>query len=219
MLTEVGFVFRDQRTSRIFDIMAAKTKPNRRFQFRLSAVLIFVLLIGVFLAVHEEWKKIDFSFQEFDEYYMVEMLENVDFLGEQSCHVYVILEEGQTAPTLRQRWLIYRMQRYDQSLRVAMDGAANENRIDFEEAVGDLTAEYGLPVMNRENIGEHYGFEIKIPRLADSPDDYIVLSCHCTWEQEHGMEMLIRNGREVPWQGNDGPWQWNTPTEFMASGQ
>ena len=58
---------------------------------------------------------------------------------------------------------------------------------------------------------------IVIPRLADSKDDFVVLSCFCTWEEEHGMQILIKNGQEAPWQGTEGPWEWKTPTEFLST--
>ena len=123
---------------------------RQHLRFRLRSIFVLVALASCLLAAYIQWKKIDFHFETFDDYY-VEMIERIDFLGERECDVRVILEEGQTAPTLRQKWLIYKLQNYDPSLRSIVDDSANENRIEYEYAVGDLT-EYGLPVINRENI-------------------------------------------------------------------
>ena len=189
---------------------------RQHLRFRLRSIFVLVALASCLLAAYIQWKKIDFHFETFDDYY-VGMIEKIDFLGERECDVRVILEEGQTAPTLRQKWLIYKLQNYDSSLRSTVDNAANEHRVEYEGAVGDLTEEYGLPVMNRGNIDKHFGYGIVIPRLADSKDDFVVLSCYCTWDNEHGMQILIKNGQEAPWQGMAGPWEWKTPTEFLST--
>ena len=148
--------------------------------------------------------------------YYVEMDERIDLLGETELEVWVILEERQSKPTLRQRMLIYKLKRYGMKLKSKLDDSADRHRIDYEARVGDLTEEYGLPKMNRQNIADHYGFGLVwIPRLEDSSDDFVVLACDCIWEEEHGMEMLIKNGNSVEWCGTEGPWQWNSPTEFL----
>lgn len=174
-----------------------------------------IALAGIGLGGYVQWSNISFRFEDYGDYYLVSMLDKVNFQG-RDCELCVILEEGETAPTLRQRWLIYKLQRYDSSLIDVIHDAADQHRINIEYLVGDLTEEYGLPVMNRQNIGDHYGIGlIKIPRLIGSKDDFIVLGCGCTWEEEHGMEILVMNGKTVEWHGEEGPWQWETPAAFL----
>ena len=146
------------------------------------------------------------------------MTEKVKFFGS-SCDVCVTLEEGRTSPSIRQRLLIYRLQRYAPELMEKICDAAERHRFEYEGPVGFLHEEYGLPIMNRKNIREHFSYGlILIPRLTGSSDDYTVLGCDCEWDIEHGMEMLIKNGTEVPWQGVAGPWHYKTPHEFMKEG-
>ena len=107
--------------------------------------------------------------------------------------------------------MIYKLQRYSNSLNESLCDAADRHRINFEYLVGDLVDEYGLPEMNRGNIDEYFSVGmITVPRLKGSSDDYIVLGCSCLWEDEHGMELLVKNGEEAIWAGCDGPWQWKS---------
>ena len=179
----------------------------------LILIAMICFLLAVYLATDNFFS---YSFNGID-YYYVEMDEKIDFLREQENEVWIILEEGETKPTLRQRMLIYKLKRYQQSLKPILDDAANDHRIDFDRKAGDLPEEYGLPEMNRQNIADHYlvGL-IWVPRLEGSSDDFVVLDCSCTWEEEHGMELLIKNGSSVAWWGNAGPWQWESPADFLA---
>ena len=68
-----------------------------------------------------------------------------------------------------------------------------------------------------EKDADHYHVGlIWVPRLEGSSDDFVVLDCSCTWEEEHGMVLLIKNGSSVAWWGNAGPWQWESPADFLA---
>ena len=192
----------------------SESRKRRRFRFSLKMMLVLVTLSCIGMAVYF----LSYRFTEYDDYY-VELTEKVKFQGF-DVDVLVILEEGRKTPTLRQRFLIYRMQRYASALRESINDAADEHRVNFEGMVGDLTEEYGLPVMNRENIQNHFWVSsVWIPRLIGSSDDYIALGCSCNWEEEHGMEMLIKNGESVEWHGQDGPWQWQAPWKFMQKKQ
>jgi len=131
----------------------------------------------------------------------VELDGRFEFLGDQ-VEVWVILEDGQSAPTFRQRRLIKKMQRYPTELKNSMCDAADQHRTDYEHAVGDLTLEYGLPRMNRDNIQEHFDIGvIWVPQLDGLSDDYLVLVCDCTWEEEHGMDLIVKNGETVASRG------------------
>ena len=193
-----------------------KSDSRWRFRFSLKTLLILMALVGFLLASYLFTDKFfSYKFDSMD--YYVEKVERISFLDEQKLEVWVILEEGKDEPTLRQRMLIYKLKRYGMSLKPILDDAADKHRIEIEYAVGNLTEEYGLPVMNRQNIADHYHIGlIWIPRLEDSPDDFVVLGCDCIWEEEHGMEMLVKNGSSVAWFGGNGPWEWSSPAEFLA---
>ena len=152
-------------------------------------------LIAAFLAFLPPF----YQFTPYDSH--AELDEKFEFLGDK-VEVWVILEDGKSAPTFRQRWLIKKMLRYPAELKNSMCDAADQHRKDTEHSAGDLTLEYGLPRMNRYNIQEHFGIGvIWVPQLDGLSDDYLVLACDCTWEEEHGMHLIVKNGETVACRG------------------
>jgi len=188
--------------------------PRKRWKLRfgIKSLLALMLLTSLLLVNEFLWYKFD---RPYDNCAHVELTHKVDFLGDET-EVWVILEQGRSTPTFRQRRLIQRLQGYDASLEMLMDDAANDHRIMFDDAAGHHHHEYGLPLMTREIIGQHYGIGlIWIPKLSGSSDDFVVLGCDCDWEIEHGMQMLVKNGTSVPWQGGEGPGEWKAAYKFV----
>ena len=140
----------------------------------------------------------------------------VDFLGH-DLGVYLTAEAPGRWPTIRQRWLLLKLESYDQELWSEIGNVAVENLHAFEDWVGDMTDEYGLPEMSRENINDFFTIDmIWIPKQSDSTDDYVGFCFACEWETEHGMYMLMKNGKIV-WHG----WscqQWHSQQWHSQSG-
>jgi hypothetical protein len=109
----------------------------------------------------------------------------------------------QTEPTPRQLALVNALLSLPASLVNEMDDAAEKWRACVDDAV-DLS-EYDLGHINRQNIREHYQVQaIYIPPIGDCQDDYQFITSECDWEEEHGMQLLLKNGKFVSFGEQDG---------------
>ncbi len=80
-----------------------------------------------------------------------------------------------------------------EELRDRLDDAAERYRLDVHEAVGLTWPE--VRDINRSNIRDHYELaRVLVPRLAASPHNFLFLEGECDWEDEHGIEFLLRDG-------------------------
>lgn len=175
-----------------------------KLRFGLLSFLIVIFAIGTGLGLYlSRW-----NFEhEWENCYALDR--QVDFLGF-DCRVVVCAEDGADGPSWRQRRLLSRVLRYSEHSLV--DDAAELYRANVDEMVG--LDEYGLGHINRSNIREHYGISrITIPIQAGSPDDYIVLDGGCDWEEEHGLQLLIKNGQECVKFGGFESWRRQKPWE------
>ena len=149
--------------------MESGSEKQSRWRFRFS--LRILLLVTALVAAYFAFLPPFFKYTPYDSH--AELDERFQFLCEE-VEIWVVLEDGHSAPTFKQRRLISRLQQYDPILFDAMCDAADQHRQEYQHAVGDLVLEYGLPVMNRENIQEHFGVGlIWIPQLKDLPDDFL----------------------------------------------
>lgn len=103
-------------------------------------------------------------------------------------------EDGQ--PTERQIALVDAIGSFSTSIRESINDAAEKYRKEIDDEV-DLS-EYDLGHINRRNIENHYMIsKIVIPPIGACKDDYHFLEGSCEWEEEHGLEILLRNGEVI----------------------
>lgn len=175
-----------------------------KLRFGLSSFLVGTLVLGAGLGLYASRWKFDHEWEN-----RYELEQRVKFLGF-DCRVLVCAEEGADGPSWRQRRLLSKILR-DPDPDV-IDDAADAYLNHVDDMVG--LAEYGLGHINRGNIRDHYGIScITIPRQAGSPDDYVVLDGGCDWEEEHGLQLLIKNGRECVSFGGYEMWERQKPWE------
>ena len=124
----------------------------------------------------------------------------IDFLGH-DVDVYLTPESDNKWPTLRQRQLVSKMESLAPSFWSKIQDVAVENLHTLEGEIGDMTDEYGLPEINRENIDDFFAVDwIWIPKQMDSKDDYVGLGFSSDWASNSGMYMLLKNGKII-WHG------------------
>ena len=99
--------------------------------------------------------------------------------------------EDQTEATPKQLAALKLVQSLDDSFQNLIDDAAEQFRAWVDSRV-DLSSE-GLGGINRANIRDHYEiFNVQIP-VQDGDSLHYFLGCGCDWEEEHNMEMLVRD--------------------------
>ena len=187
------------------------------FRFRLRTLLLITSLVCICIAFFPKLHR----FTDLGATGAVELVGTSEFLGHELI-VYVTPDSKRKWPSIRQRLLINRVEGYEHSLWDEIKDVAIQNLHAFEDDVGDMTDEYGMPEMNRENIEDFFAIDaIWIPRQADSSDDYVGIMFGCDWETELGMYMLLRNGKIVwhgwsysQWYRQSGLEQMNDPKDY-----
>ena len=104
-----------------------------------------------------------------------------------------IMQEGESLPTQRQIEVLYSLN--DLTDHVLKD-IANHALEYFRQvdAVVNLAGE-GI-VIDESRIECYFRFEsILIPELGECETNYFFVSADCDWEPEHGMEVLVGDGR------------------------
>lgn len=102
------------------------------------------------------------------------------------------------------------------SLRDLLDDAAELYRLKVHEAVGLTWPE--VAGINRSNIREHYRVDsIFVPRLRSCPNNFLFLHGECDWEDEHGIEFLLRDGRILQCGPQDGLAQNESWNDYIAA--
>ena len=116
--------------------------------------------------------------------------------------VEVYPESPGAAVSPRQAAVIAALDHLPPDFRDRLDDAAEVNREEFDELV-DLKS-CGLGHINRTNIREHYSLpSLIIPPLNRVRGDYFFLAGNCDWEEEHGIEMIVKDGGVVRCTAND----------------
>jgi len=96
-------------------------------------------------------------------------------------------------PTARQLEVFESASALPPSLRDSLDDAAERYRKEIDEEVGLTWPE--VAGINRSNIRAHYRIDqIFVPRLQSCSRSYLFLDGECDWEEEHGLEILLRDG-------------------------
>ncbi|MCU0721360.1 MAG: hypothetical protein MUC83_16740 [Pirellula sp.] len=66
----------------------------------------------------------------------------------------------------------------------------------------------GCQGVTRNNIDEHYEIQCAlVPPLWGSVDRYLVLGGNCDWDDEHGIQMIIKNATVIKCGESDGIYQ------------
>lgn len=134
----------------------------------------------------------DFTWE--DDFWVTE--KHVPFLGE-TVEITVIPEDGQEArPSPRQLAAIDALDDLPPEILEKIDNAADGHRRRVDDLIN--LAEEGLGDIQRDNIHEHYEIdEVVIPPHGTSPRIFQFISAECDWEEEHGMEILLCDGKVV----------------------
>ena len=109
------------------------------------------------------------------------------------------------------------IQSVDDSFQNSIDDAAEQFRAWVDGRV-DLSSE-GLGAINRANIRDHYQiYTVRIP-WQDGESLHYFLDCSCDWEEEHGMQMLVRDMDIVLCGQNDCSFDWASMEKEIAEFQ
>jgi hypothetical protein len=54
----------------------------------------------------------------------------------------------------------------------------------------------GVPEIDIEDIWMHVNPHLIFP-TGDANNNYIVIECSCTWEEEHGLQLVFREGKAL----------------------
>ncbi len=121
-----------------------------------------------------------------------EIQQAVPFLG-QAVSVTILPESKEQEPSPSQIAVLHSVESLAATFLDALDDAAEAYRKEVDDAV-DLS-EYDLGQINRSNIRKHYALDsIVIPRHGSSPHTWFFIAAECDWEEEHGMETLVKDG-------------------------
>lgn len=73
-----------------------------------------------------------------------------------------------------------------------------KNYSDFLETIGDKD-EYNLTLNTNEGIWDYvHPIEIYVTqRPYNDMDIYVQIHCNCDWEEEHGLQLVFRQGRQL----------------------
>lgn len=73
-----------------------------------------------------------------------------------------------------------------------------KNYFDFLEAVGD-DEEFKLNIDKQDQIWDFvHPNDIYVSRRPyNDKDIYVQISCNCDWEEEHGLQLVFRQGRQI----------------------
>jgi len=101
------------------------------------------------------------------------------------------------------------------TLHDLLDAAAERYREEVDEAVGLTWPE--VAGINRQNIRAHYRIDrIFVPRLRSSKRSFLFLEGECDWEEEHGIEFLLRDGQVIQCGPQEGLMQNEEWDDFIA---
>jgi len=136
----------------------------------------------------------EYDFAWDDDFWFTEKF--VPFLGE-TVEITVVPEDGQQArPSPRQLAAIDALDDLPANILDRIDSAADGHRRRVDEMIN--LHEEGLGDIQRDNIGEYYDInEVVIPPHGTSRHLYQFLLAECDWEEEHGMEFLVCDGKVV----------------------
>lgn len=117
--------------------------------------------------------------------------------------ISIVPENGGLPPTLPQLALANRLSELPQSLWTEIEDAAEAYRAETDASVN--LAEYDLGHINRANIRDHFAIlDVVIPPLEGSTEFLIFLTGNCDWEEEHGLEILLKNNHVISCGPNEG---------------
>ena len=121
---------------------------------------------------------------------------HVPFLGGDIDIVVVPEDLEEARPSPLQLAAIDALDDIPTSILDKIDDAADAHRRRVDEMIN--LAEEGLGHIRRNNIREYYEInEVAIPPHGASKRVYQFLSADCDWEDEHGMEFLLCDGKVV----------------------
>ena len=121
-----------------------------------------------------------------------ETSKNVPFLDREVKVIFITSGE-QNQPTEKQLNVLKRIEDFPKDFSNTLDDAANGYR---KTVIEGLLEEDSEPIRNiqRENISNHYKINsVVIPELGRSEDILFFLTGECNWEEEHGIEILVKN--------------------------
>lgn len=120
----------------------------------------------------------------------------VHALGDISVDICVMLEAGADTPSKRQLSVIESLaQLSPKKLREDIAIAARNYFREVDARIG-LT-EDGIRI-DENQIEKHYRFsDITIPKHNDCDTDFAIIGAECDWDDEHGMYILLADGRIV----------------------
>ncbi|MFO0449408.1 MAG: DUF6985 domain-containing protein [Pseudomonadota bacterium] len=88
--------------------------------------------------------------------------------------------------------------RFDKQDRLKLSDLVFKNYSDFLEAIGNDN-EYKLSIRSNDDIWDFvHPFEIYVTRRPyKEMDMYVQIHCNCDWEEEHGLQLVFRQGRQI----------------------
>jgi len=109
--------------------------------------------------------------------------------------VYIREEEKGEAPSTRQLAIANALDFVLTNASHAMSAIA----VKYYESISarvDLENE-GIAI-DPDHISNHYRLSsVIIPAIRDSQSDFVIVGADCDWEEEHGMEFVLENGRAI----------------------
>jgi hypothetical protein len=87
---------------------------------------------------------------------------------------------------------------FDKQDRLKISDLVFKNYSDFLEAIGDED-EYKLKLNKKEEIWDFvHPIDIYVTRRPyNDKDIYVQVHCNCDWEEEHGLQLVFRQGRQL----------------------
>ncbi|MBI4057786.1 hypothetical protein HY405_00470 [Candidatus Microgenomates bacterium] len=121
-----------------------------------------------------------------------EASKNIPFLDREVKITFITGGEA-NQPTKKQLNVLGRIEDLPKDFSSILDDAADSYR---KTVIESLLEEDSEPIrhIQRENISNHYKIDdVVIPELGRSRDVLFFLTGECDWEEEHGIEILVKN--------------------------
>ena len=104
-----------------------------------------------------------------------------------------IMCENDVSPTPRQKEVLNSLENLPRGLVREITKFA----IDYYQRIDDaVDLAYEGRAIKKRDIAKHYTIKsILIPNMGDCDTNYFFISADCTWEEEHGMQILVEDGQ------------------------
>jgi hypothetical protein len=123
----------------------------------------------------------------------------VPVLGGQECWFYIEDEGEDEAGKADYYAAIKNFLALDESALRAAEQDVYHYYKNFSDAVWEPDDEEYIQIESPEEVWKHvqFGDEIYVQRRDDDNVIYLSIECECDWEEEHGLQIVFKNGQRI----------------------